>query len=225
MDPLLTEPEVRVLGSLIEKAITTPDQYPLSLNALKNACNQISNREPVVAYDEGTVASTIDALRHRSLVRSVQGSEARVAKYRHLTFEALGVDGRELAVMCVLMLRGPQTVGEIKTRTARLTTFETLADVDGTLSGLISRQPTPLVVRLPRRPGQKEVRYAHLLCGSVEFDRPDAVPEATAATTSAPMGDVDRDRLGALEATVDELRQEVVDLRTALAALSHRIAT
>ena len=154
MELSLSDGEVRVLGSLIEKAITTPDYYPLSLNALMLACNQSTNREPVVAYDEATVGRTVDSLRQRSLVRSAQGIESRVAKYRHLAYEALAVDGRELAVLCVLLLRGAQTVGEIKTRTARLTTFASLSEVEETLSGLISRDPTPLVARLPRQPGR-----------------------------------------------------------------------
>jgi len=225
MELKLAESEVRVLGSLIEKAITTPDHYPLSLNALMLACNQISNREPVVAYDETTVGAAVDSLRQRSLVRSVQGSESRVAKFRHLAYEALSVDGRELAVLCVLLLRGPQTVGEIKTRTARLTTFDSLADVEATLSGLIAREPAPFAVRLPRRPGQKEVRFAHLLAGRVEAEASDAAsgapgdqsPSHAPIHSGTPTAPASNDRLSALEAATAELRTELADLREQLA--------
>lgn len=229
MEPVLTDTEVRVLGSLIEKAITTPDYYPLSLNALLNACNQSSNREPVVTYDETTVGRTLDSLRQRSLVRSVHGSESRVAKYRHLAYEALAVDGRELAVLCVLLLRGPQTIGEIKTRTGRLTTFASLADVESTLSGMIAREPTPLAARLQRQAGQKEVRFAQLLSGSADLRTTDVGAEATVDATMGaetragtgtgvvpPLSTVVHDRLGALEVATEELRTELADLRAQL---------
>ena len=212
MADLLTDVETRVLGSLIEKEMTTPDYYPMSLNALTNACNQSSNREPVVHYDEATVAGAIESLRKRSLVRVVQQSGSRVFKYRHLVNETLGLVSRQAAVLGVLMLRGPQTLGELKTRASRLTAFESLDDVETSLEQLVARAPSPLATVLERRPGQKEVRYAHLLSGVPTYDTVDA-PEPAAA--SAPRG---ADRLAALEATVEELRREVTDLRSQLEA-------
>ena len=208
MNPL-TQEDVRVLGSLIEKAITTPDNYPLSLNGLMTACNQSSNREPVVTYDETTVSEAIDRLRREALVRAVHKSDSRVTKYQHLAAEKLGLATRELAVLDVLMLRGPQTLGEIKTRGGRLAEFDTLSDVETILEMLADRQP-PLVVKLERRPGQKEVRFAHLLCGSVI-----EVAESTAPTREA---DPANDRVGALEAEVAEMRRDIADLRGQLEA-------
>jgi uncharacterized protein len=210
VDNPLTDVETRVLGSLIEKEMTTPDHYPLSLNALTNACNQSSNREPVVQYDEHTVARAVETLRVRALVRAIQQSGSRVTKYRHLVGEAMGLIARQEAVLCVLMLRGPQTLAELRTRSSRLATFESLDDVETSLNQLITREPSALAVRLPRRPGQKEVRYAHLLSGEVSFDQPDApddIPRRAAAGV---------DRIGALEASIDELRKEVIDLRNQL---------
>jgi len=203
----LTQEDARVLGSLIEKAITTPDNYPLSLNGLMTACNQSSNRDPVVTYDETTVSEAIDRLRREALVRAVHKSDSRVTKYQHLAAEKLGLATRELAVLDVLMLRGPQTVGEIKTRGSRLAEFDTLSDVETILEMLADRTPA-LVVKLERRPGQKEVRFAHLLCGPVvEVDEPSVpVREASAAV----------DRVGVVEAEVAELRREVADLRAQL---------
>jgi uncharacterized protein len=209
MDDLLTDVEVRVLGSLIEKEMTTPDYYPLSLNALTNACNQSSNRDPVVEYDEATVAGAIDSLRRRSLVRAVQQSGSRVTKYRHLVNETLGLIARQAAVLGVLMLRGPQTLAELRTRGGRLVSVESLEDVETTLDQLASRQPSALVARLPRRAGQKEARYAHLLAGEVAVD----ASEPTLARE-----EVGTDRVGALEEAVAELRKEVADLRGQLEA-------
>ncbi|MDF2772920.1 MAG: hypothetical protein K0S86_2415 [Geminicoccaceae bacterium] len=210
MNDLLTDVEVRVLGSLIEKEMTTPDYYPLSLNALTNACNQTSNREPVVHYDEGTVAKAIETLRVRSLVRAVQQSGSRVTKYRHLVGETMGLTARYAAVLGVLMLRGPQTLAELRTRASRLASFESLDEVESALNAMMERQPTPLVVRLPRRTGQKETRYAHVLAGEVTYDVPDAPDERE--VPSSPRA-AQSDRLGALEAEVALLRQEVADLR------------
>ena len=210
MDDLLTDVEVRVLGSLIEKERTTPEHYPLSLNALTNACNQSSNRDPIVQYDEATVADAIESLRRRSLVRAMQQSGSRVTKYRQLMGETIGLVARQTAVLCVLMLRGPQTVAELRTRASRLAELESLEDVEAVLDGLIARHPSPIVVRLPRRPGQKEVRYAHLLAGEVTVD----ASEPTAAPRSQP----DADRIGALEEALAELRTEVADLREQLQA-------
>jgi uncharacterized protein len=205
---------IRVLGSLIEKEITTPDNYPLSLNALMAACNQTSNRDPVLALDERTISRSLDDLRRRSLARGMQRADSRVTKYQHLANEAMALDAAELAVMCVLMLRGQQTAGEIKTRTARLYDFRDVAHVDATLEGLITRLPSSLVTRLPRRAGQKEVRYAHLLSGDVIVDATadDAhVTEIGESRSDAPPG-----RLDALEHAVNSLRAEVADLRAQL---------
>jgi uncharacterized protein YceH (UPF0502 family) len=209
VDQLLNDADVRVLGSLIEKQITTPDHYPLSLNALMNACNQSSNRHPIVAFDEATVSAAIDRLRRQSLVRGIQRSDSRVTKYHHLVAETMNLATREIAVMCTLMLRGPQTVGEIRTRSMRLAELENLSDVETILDMLIERGAGPLVVRLPRQPGQKEVRFAHLLSGEVAFDAPDAI-----ASNAHAHGDAER--IAALEDATIELRKEVADLRAQL---------
>ena len=209
MDDRLTDVEARVLGSLIEKEMTTPDHYPLSLNALTNACNQTSNREPVVQYAESTVADAVESLRRRSLVRAVQQSGARATKYRHLASETLGTIARQTATLGVLMLRGPQTLAELRIRVSRLVPVESLEEVETTLEQLITREPAALVARLPRRPGQKEVRYAHLLSGEVTFDAPDEIEVVRAPAAT--------DRIAALEEALGELRNEVADLRTQLA--------
>ncbi len=203
MSEPLTDVDVRVLGSLMEKAQTTPEYYPLSLNALVNACNQSSNRDPVVKFDEGTVARSIEALRQRSLVRAARGIDARVTRYAHRVDDVMGLNVREIAVLCVLMLRGPQTTGELRTRTSRLEMFEDLAKVEATLDGMIVRE---LVVRLPRQPGQKEVRYAHLLAGDGQ-----AAAQAPARPTISTSADADR--VAALEDAVEMLQKELTDLR------------
>ena len=167
--------ELRVLGCLIEKQRTTPDVYPLSLNSLRLACNQTTNRDPVVEYDEPTIRSALERLSRKSWVRLTSGAGSRAAKYRHLLDEAIGVSGPEISVLAVLMLRGPQTPGELKQRTERLHPFSSLDEVEAVLGGLIERE---LVVHLERRPGQKEARYAQLLGGD---DEP-----AAAAARAAP---------------------------------------
>jgi uncharacterized protein len=188
--------ELRVLGCLIEKQRTTPDAYPLSLNSLRLACNQSTNRDPVVDYDEPTIRGALERLSRRGWVRLASGSGSRAVKYRHLLPEALTLSDAELSLLAVLMLRGPQTPGELKQRTYRLHRFESPADVDVVLDGLIGRE---LVARLPRRPGQKEQRYVQLLGGDAE----EAPPE--------PAGD-------SLEARVARLEAEVRGLREALDA-------
>ena len=226
MDAPLGDVELRVLGSLIEKEHTTPDSYPLSLHALTAACNQTSNREPVMTLDEPTVSAAVDRLRRRSLVRAHVRSGARVTTYGHLLDQALGLVRHQLALLCVLMLRGPQTTGELRTRTQRLYPFEELADVEAALDGLIAREPEPLVVRLPRRPGQKEVRYAHLLGGEVTNDAAVAVdaaavsaaPAAAAVDEPAHAAPAAADRVATLEAAVAALRQELAELRRDLGA-------
>jgi uncharacterized protein len=173
--------EIRVLGSLIEKQRTTPDAYPLSLNSLRLACNQTTNRDPVVEYDEETVRTAIAHLSRRGWVRLASGRGSRAVKYRHLLDEALHLDRAELAVLAVLMLRGPQTPGELKARTERLHRFDSLADVEAVLERMIGRE---LAERLPRRPGQKEVRYRQLL-GEEAEDVGSSLPPAPAAAYEA----------------------------------------
>ena len=217
MHPPLTDIEVRVLGSLLEKEATTPDNYPLSLNALQAACNQTTNREPVMRLDEDALIPASVALRRRGLLRQIQPAGSRVTKFEHLLGEELQLGRRELAVLGVLMLRGPQTPVELYTRTERLARFADLTDLQGVLESLIAREPEPLVVRLPRRPGQKEVRYAHLLAGDPpqHADAPGTAEEPTISTRRA---DGDGDRIAALERTVEELRAEVAALRAELDA-------
>src|ERR1043165_7495991 len=164
-ETLLNDVEVRVAGSLVEKPLPPPDYYPLTLNALVHACNQISNRDPVVSYDERTVEEAIEGLRRKNLVYVFYGSESRVPKYKHMMREGFELSPAELAALCVLMLRGPQTVGEIRGRTGRLYEFADLREVETTLEGLAQRDE-PLVVKLPRQAGRKEARYAHLLSGT-----------------------------------------------------------
>ena len=204
----LTAIEVRILGALIEKESTTPDVYPLSLNALTTACNQSSNRDPVMSLSDDSVRWAINNLRQQSLVRAIQPSDSRVMKYQHLVAEKLGLDAPALAVMCVLMLRGAQTIGEIKTRTSRLAEFASLADVEATLNGLVTQE---IVAELPRRPGQKEVRYAHLLSGPATVATDAEQRETPSVPTTA--ADAGEGRVAALEATVDELRRELAELR------------
>src|SRR5688572_8996973 len=165
--PTLNAAEVRVLGALIEKQITTPDYYPLTLNALTNACNQLTNRDPVVAYTDQAVVRAIDGLRDKRLATLFTGAESRVAKYKHTLTDVLLLTPGEVALLCVLMLRGLQTLGELRTRSERLFTFDTMAEVEEALNVLAARQPQPLVAKLPRQPGTKESRYAHLLSGQL----------------------------------------------------------
>jgi uncharacterized protein YceH (UPF0502 family) len=213
----LDEREVRVVGSLVEKQVTTPDYYPLTLNALVNACNQISNRDPVVRYDEREVTEAVESLRAKNLVYIFYGAESRVPKYKHMMREVYTLSPQELAVVCVLMLRGPQTVGEIRGRTGRLYEFAELREVEEILDEL-ARRDEPLVVKLPRQAGRKEARYAHLLSGmpAVEEsnDEPHghAAPRASSSSTRAAEGE----RVARLEAEVETLRGEVAELRRQL---------
>jgi uncharacterized protein len=214
----LSPNEIRVLGSLIEKESTTPDNYPLSLNALTAACNQTTNRDPVLRLEEDAVAAAAVALRRHGLVRQVQPVGSRVTKFEHRLGEELELDPRQVAVLGVLMLRGPQTAGELNSRTARLESFEDLPDLEAAIESLIAREPEPIVVRLPRRPGQKEPRYAHLMGGQAppaEAEAPPAEAEAPPATRSPPADPPHEgpDRIAALEQAVDEVRAELASLR------------
>ncbi|MCE5198479.1 MAG: YceH family protein [Armatimonadota bacterium] len=203
---VLNDVEMRVLGSLVEKEITTPEYYPLTLNSLTTACNQKSNRDPVVSYDETRVAEAVDSLREKNLVITVRGRDSRVPKYDNYFAEKLDLKPVEVAVMCELMLRGPQTVGELRTRGERLYQFSGLDEVDETLNGLMNRDEEPLVVKLPRQPGQKECRYAHLLAGEQGVESAiNASAEAVDCETSA--------RIDLLEQEIQSLRAELTELK------------
>jgi uncharacterized protein len=206
MPEILTEIETRILGSLVEKQLTTPEYYPLTLNALVAACNQKSNREPVVSYDDKTVSDALERLRDRNLVYVFYGSTSRVPKYKHMLPSVYELEPPAVAVMCVMMLRGPQTLGELRGRTDRLYEFSGLGEVQETLEGLI-RRDDPLVVKLERQAGQKEARFAHLLNGDIDVSSLPP-PRSSASPTSADPG-----RLEQLEAEVKELRSEMESLK------------
>jgi uncharacterized protein len=208
----LTAIETRVLGSLVEKDITTPDYYPLSLNALVNACNQKNNREPVMSLDEQTVRDALSTLQEKRLAGPASGADSRVSKYEHRLQEVFNFDRREIAIVCVLLLRGPQTPGELRGRSDRMYHFETLDDVISTLDRLAQRDPA-LVAILPRQPGTKESRYMHLFSG--EPPDLDVVRESTPATKATNSAG---DRLSALEHEVARLRQELSEVQQQLAA-------
>jgi len=205
--------EARVLGALLEKEVTTPEYYPLSLNALVNACNQKSNREPVVSYDEETVLQAIDRLRDKGLALVSTGRESRVPKYLQRFQEKFNLDRREIAVLCVLLLRGPQTPGELRGRTQRMYEFDDLDGVESTLTRLMEHQPEPFVKRLARQAGTKESRYAHLLGGDVADTYAGAVPEHHVAEHHAGS----EDRIIAIEVEVRDLRREIAELRAMFA--------
>ncbi len=204
MNILLTEVEARVLGSLIEKDSTTPDYYPLSLSALINACNQKSSREPVMTLDETAVRQALHDLGDKRLAGPTSSADSRVTKYEHRVQEVFNFTRGEIAVMCVLLLRGPQTPGELRGRTERIHHFEELEDVQSTLQRLIQREP-PLVNMLRRQPGTKEARYMHLLSGDVEVWEPPAEPAAAASPEAL--------RLAHLETEVADLRKEIAELK------------
>jgi uncharacterized protein len=207
MDILLSEIEVRVLGSLIEKELTTPDYYPLSLNALVNACNQKSNRDPVMSLDETAVNQALRELDKKGLAGPADNMESRVRKYEHRLQEAYNFNRFEIAILCELLLRGPQTPGELRSRAERMHHFDDLGIVNSTLQRLINREPA-LVTLLPRQSGMKEARYAHLLSGDV--DAKDAETGACSPTESRTIGE---DRIAELEEKVSGLQQELARLK------------
>ncbi|MGP8174487.1 MAG: YceH family protein [Terracidiphilus sp.] len=213
-EPLfLTPPQARVLGALVEKEVTTPDYYPLSLNALINACNQRSNREPVMDLDEEAVRQALHGLEDLRLAGRARGADGRVTKYEHWLGEAFNFSRAETALLCVLLLRGPQTPGELRGRTERLHRFDEIGEVLAALQKLMEREP-PLVAVLPRQPGTKESRYAHLLSGPVEsaaFAAESALVRREAGEDSG-----QEERIARLEAAVAELRQEIAALRHSL---------
>ena len=212
MDILLSKVEARVLGALVEKDITTPDYYPLSLNALVNACNQKNNREPVMNVDEDTARQALDALHAKNFAGPASGADSRVTKYEHRLQEAFNFNRGETAILCVLLLRGPQTPGELRGRTKRMQRFESLDEVQSTLRRLMQREPQ-LVKALPRQPGTKEARYMHLFSGDMED-----VSEARAPSPAIADNPTDNERLAHLEDEVQALRKEVADLKQQLAS-------
>jgi hypothetical protein len=209
--PVLDAEELRVLGTLMEKSKTTPDYYPMSVNSLMAACNQKTSRRPVVNYDENTVAQALNTLKKRGLISTATGGSIRGVKYKHNFAIVFPVIPAEVAIICLLMLRGPQTPGELNTNSARLHEFESIEEVQEVLERLSSPE-MPFLVQLPRRPGQKEVRYAHLLCGTPEFSDDDFADEPATSTR------------GALEARVTKLESELAELREAFEKLMKELS-
>jgi uncharacterized protein YceH (UPF0502 family) len=208
MNILLNDVEVRVLGALLEKETTTPDYYPLSLNALVNACNQKSNREPVMDLDEGSVRGALDTLQQKGMAGPAKGADSRVTKYEHRLQEIFNFDRREAAVLCVLLLRGPQTPGELRGRSERMYRFEDLDQVQSALQQLMRREP-PLVKLLPRQPGTKEARYAQLFSGDIErWEAPTPAPDTSSA---------DGNRITQLEEEIASLKRDVAELKQEMA--------
>jgi len=210
LNPVLTDTEIRVLGSLVEKDITTPDYYPLSLNALVNACNQKNNREPVTNLTEEQVRQSLSTLQEKRLAGPASGADSRVSKYEHRLQEVFNFTRGEIAVMCVMLLRGPQTPGELRGRTERMYHFETLDDVQSNLQRLIQKDP-PLVKMLARQPGTKENRYAHLLAGEIEEAETTGVERGLAPSASK-------------ASRVKTLEAEILELKTEIAALKQQFA-
>lgn len=212
MDIILDDREIRILGCLIEKELTTPEYYPLSLNSLTNACNQKSNRNPVVAYDETVVEQGLDSLQSKSLARKTLTAGSRVDKYLHTILDRFDLSKPEMAVLCELMLRGPQTAGELRSRAERMSSFESLDKVEETLQGLMEHDPA-LVLHLPKEAGRKERRFMHLLSGSRSYSAADAdqpaAPSASVIKTD--------ERLRIMEEEIERLRNEVDELKLAFA--------
>ncbi len=203
----LTEVEARVVGALVEKQITTPEYFPLTLNSLTAACNQKTNRDPVVSFDEETVQTALDSLRDKNIALVIYRSGSRVAKYKHMFPKVYEISPAEVAVLCVLMLRGFQTLGEIRERSSRLYEFSGLGEVSETIDGLMKRDE-PAVMKLERQAGQKEVRFAHLLCGEIDVTN---LP----VSTSASHKHADNERLMKLEGELKTLRSEFDEFKSA----------
>ena len=212
MDILLDENEVRILGCLIEKEMTTPDYYPLSLNALLSACNQKSNRNPVVTFDEATAEKGIDSLQQKGFVRLTHAAGSRVPKYLHTFLDRFDLSGQEMAILCELMLRGPQTAGELRTHAGRITPIERLESLDNILQALMNQVPA-LVVRLEREQGRKERRYMHLLSGepSAEQNKP-----LSLTGEKSPVAHAQEDRIARLEEELRQVREELIELKNTL---------
>jgi uncharacterized protein YceH (UPF0502 family) len=209
---ILSEIETRVLGSLIEKELTTPEYYPLSLNALVNACNQKSNRDPVMALNESAISVALRSLDKEGLAGPADGMDNRVTKFEHRLQEAFNFDRRETAILCELLLRGPQTPGELRNRAERMHRFDDLGQVQSTLQRLAQREP-PIVKMMPRRPGTKEARYAHLLSGDAQIQAAELAPEEGATPRV-----VESERIAHLESEVAALQSEVASLKQQFAA-------
>ena len=205
---ILTDIEARVLGSLIEKQVTTPEYYPLTLNALMLACNQKNNRYPVTSYTENQVSEAVERLREKNLAYVFYGSTSRVPKYKHVMPEVMRLSHPEVALMCVLMLRGAQTLGELRGNAARLHDFSGLEEVEQTLNGLITRDE-PMVARVPRQPGQKEGRFAHLLSGEINLE---ALAEAERAAPVSRRSSLE-EKVEALTAEVEKLKEQFEQFR------------
>lgn len=207
MPEIINEIEARILGSLVEKQLTTPEYYPLTMNALVNACNQKNNREPVMSLDETTVSAAIERLRDRNLIYVFYGSTSRVPKYKHMLPSVYELEPAEVAVVAVMLLRGPQTLGELRTRTERMHEFSGLGEIQETLDGL-ARRDDPVVIKLPVLTGQKEARFGHLLSGEIDVEA-----LAIAHPTRAAQAESANERFSKLEAEVGELRGEIESLK------------
>jgi len=213
---LLNDVEARVLGALVEKDVTTPDYYPLSLNALVNACNQKNNRDPVMNLNEESVRQALESLQEKRLAGPTSSADSRVTKYEHRLQEVFNFTRGETAILCVLLLRGPQTPGELRGRTERMHHFEDLTEVQSALQRLMQREPA-LARVLPRQPGTKESRYMHLLSGDAE-NVGVRDPSATRAPSTPVADSVDDERIAHLETEVAQLRREMSDLKQQLAS-------
>jgi uncharacterized protein YceH (UPF0502 family) len=209
METILSDIETRVLGSLIEKQVTTPEYYPLTLNALTLACNQKNNRNPVTSYSENQVGDAVESLREKNLAYVFYGSTSRVPKYKHVVPEVMHLSHPELALMCVLMLRGAQTLGELRGNGSRLHEFLSLEEVEETLNKLITRDPDPLVARLPRQPGQKDGRFAHLLSGEIDLNAIEQAPPPIPSSRRTSL----EEKVEALTAEVEKLKEQFEQFR------------
>lgn len=220
MDICFSQTEARVVGCLLEKEVTTPDQYPLTLNSLTTACNQKSNRDPVMALEEADVQDTVEALKVKRIIQEVTaGFGSRVSKYQHrfcnTEFSTFQFSQQEKAVICVLLLRGPQTAGEIRTRTNRLCDFKDVREAEQVLNDLAEHPKGPFVVKLPKEPGKRDSRYMHLFSGDVDLD---ALQQA--AASAAPVSSAASERIEALEGEVEALKQEVAELKALVESLT-----
>jgi uncharacterized protein len=222
MDFTLNPAEVRVLGALVEKDITTPDYYPLSLNALVNACNQKSNREPVMQLDEDEVRDALSGLQERKLAGPALGADSRVTKYEHRLQEVFNFTRPEIAVLCVLLLRGPQTPGELRTRTERMHRFEALDEVQSALQKLMQREP-PLAKILPRQPGTKESRFAQLFAGDVGGEAAQVSAAGDHASGLTAHGSGESERVERLQNDVAELREQVAEMRVQVSEIKDQL--
>lgn len=212
MPEILNETEARIVGALVEKQLTTPEYYPLTLNALVTACNQKNNREPVTSLDEAAVTAAVEHLRDRNIVYVFYGSNSRVPKYKHMLPSVYELEPPELAVLDVMLLRGPQTLGELRSRTERLYGFSGLGEIQETLDNL-ARRDDPLVAKLDRLPGQKDARYAHLLSGAIDMERVAAVSTSPASKTDPSRVEAMEQEISALRSDVDAIKAEFAEFR------------